>query len=145
MKNKPAELVRLSPKATVPVLVLPDGRVLDESLDIMIWCTELPGRAVCAAPESGPTLTPNGTSNVTTAAVVGGSATSNAGPADVNLFLDVGPLVHANDTVFAPAVTAYRKHFRQRKWEPGSEDKAPPCPCPIRTPAPGTLVPLGPS
>ena len=36
LKNKPAELVAASPKATVPVLVLGD-RVLDQSLDIMLW------------------------------------------------------------------------------------------------------------
>ena len=37
LKHKPVELLRISPKATVPVLQLPDGRVLDESLDIMLW------------------------------------------------------------------------------------------------------------
>jgi len=35
LKNKPQALLDISPKATVPVLQLPDGRVLDESLDIM--------------------------------------------------------------------------------------------------------------
>jgi len=35
--NKPAELLALSPKGTVPVLLLPNGEVLDESLDIMRW------------------------------------------------------------------------------------------------------------
>lgn len=35
--NKPAELLAASPKATVPVLLLPGGAVLDESLDIMRW------------------------------------------------------------------------------------------------------------
>ena len=34
---KPADLIAASPKATVPVLVLPDGEVIDESLDIMRW------------------------------------------------------------------------------------------------------------
>jgi glutathione S-transferase len=34
---KPAELITASPKATVPVLVLPDGEVIDESLEIMRW------------------------------------------------------------------------------------------------------------
>ncbi|MFN4039120.1 MAG: glutathione S-transferase N-terminal domain-containing protein [Erythrobacter sp.] len=34
---KPAELIAASPKATVPVLVLEDGRVIDESLEIMRW------------------------------------------------------------------------------------------------------------
>lgn len=37
LANKPAALLSASPKATVPVLVLPDGRVIDESLDIMRW------------------------------------------------------------------------------------------------------------
>jgi glutathione S-transferase len=37
LRDKPAALLALSPKATVPVLQLPDGRVIDESLDIMLW------------------------------------------------------------------------------------------------------------
>ncbi|GGE07186.1 glutathione S-transferase [Polymorphobacter glacialis] len=37
LRAKPAELVAVSPKATVPVLILADGRVIDESLDIMRW------------------------------------------------------------------------------------------------------------
>ena len=37
LSDKPAALRAASPKATVPVLVLPDGRVIDESLDIMRW------------------------------------------------------------------------------------------------------------
>jgi UPF0176 protein len=37
LKSKPAELVAASPKATVPVLVLPEGRVIEQSLDIMLW------------------------------------------------------------------------------------------------------------
>ncbi len=37
LSDKPAAMVAASAKATVPVLVLPDGRVLDESLDIMAW------------------------------------------------------------------------------------------------------------
>jgi len=37
LREKPVELIAASPKATVPVLVLPDGRVIDESLDIMRW------------------------------------------------------------------------------------------------------------
>lgn len=34
---KPTALLAASPKGTVPVLVLPDGRVIDQSLDIMRW------------------------------------------------------------------------------------------------------------
>lgn len=37
LKHKPAALLAVSPQATVPVLVLPDGQVLTESLDIMQW------------------------------------------------------------------------------------------------------------
>jgi glutathione S-transferase len=37
LKAKPAELLQASTKGTVPVLVLPDGKVLDQSLDIMHW------------------------------------------------------------------------------------------------------------
>ncbi|MBC9033993.1 glutathione S-transferase [Sphingomonas sp. JC676] len=37
LRDKPAEMLAASPKGTVPVLVLPDGRVIDESLDIMRW------------------------------------------------------------------------------------------------------------
>jgi glutathione S-transferase len=33
----PASLLACSPKATVPVLVLPDGQVLEESRDIVGW------------------------------------------------------------------------------------------------------------
>jgi glutathione S-transferase len=40
LSSKPAELIAASPKATVPVLVLADGEVLDESLDIMRWALE---------------------------------------------------------------------------------------------------------
>ena len=37
LKNKPAEMLAASPKGTVPVLVLPGGQVIDESLDVMRW------------------------------------------------------------------------------------------------------------
>jgi len=37
LKNKPEQMLAISPKGTVPVLQLPDGRVLEESLDIMYW------------------------------------------------------------------------------------------------------------
>lgn len=37
LRNKPAHMVELSPKATVPVLRLQTGDVIDESLDIAIW------------------------------------------------------------------------------------------------------------
>jgi glutathione S-transferase len=37
LSEKPAEMVSASPKATVPVLVLPKGGVIEQSLDIMRW------------------------------------------------------------------------------------------------------------
>ena len=37
LKDKPPELIEASSKATVPVLVLSDGRVIEESLDVMQW------------------------------------------------------------------------------------------------------------
>ena len=37
LRDKPLEMIEVSPKGTVPALVLPDGRVLEESLDIMHW------------------------------------------------------------------------------------------------------------
>ena len=40
LKDKPPELLAASPKGTVPVLVLPDGGVIDESLEVMRWALE---------------------------------------------------------------------------------------------------------
>ena len=40
LKNKPLDLIIASPKATVPVLILKNGRVIDESIDIMMWALE---------------------------------------------------------------------------------------------------------
>ncbi len=40
LRNRPDELYAASPKGTVPVLVLPDGKVVDESLEIMHWALQ---------------------------------------------------------------------------------------------------------
>lgn len=37
LRDKPAAMLAASPKGTVPVLVLVDGTVIDESIDIMRW------------------------------------------------------------------------------------------------------------
>ncbi len=37
LNDKPEEILNLTKEATVPVLELPDGRVIDESWDIMLW------------------------------------------------------------------------------------------------------------
>jgi len=40
LKEKPAHLLQVSPKGTVPVLVLQSGQVIDQSLDIMYWALQ---------------------------------------------------------------------------------------------------------
>ena len=40
LKAKPAEMLAASPKGTVPVLCLPKGEVLEQSLDIMLWALQ---------------------------------------------------------------------------------------------------------
>ena len=40
LANKPTELLAISPKATVPVLQTTEGKVIDESLDIMYWALQ---------------------------------------------------------------------------------------------------------
>lgn len=40
LRDKPPAMIEASPKATVPVLVLPDGTVIDESRDIGQWALQ---------------------------------------------------------------------------------------------------------
>ena len=40
LRDKPAQMLEISPKATVPVMLLADGTVLEQSLDIMLWALE---------------------------------------------------------------------------------------------------------
>ena len=37
LKNKPLELIQISQKATVPVMITNSNKVIDESIEIMIW------------------------------------------------------------------------------------------------------------
>ena len=37
LKDRPDKLLKMSPKGTVPVLQLPNGEIIDESLDIINW------------------------------------------------------------------------------------------------------------
>ncbi|MEP1441558.1 MAG: glutathione S-transferase [Hyphomicrobiales bacterium] len=37
LRDKPEHMVEISPKATVPVVQTPDGTVIDESFDVMVW------------------------------------------------------------------------------------------------------------
>lgn len=40
LKDKPAHMLQVFPKGTVPVLVLPGGQVIDQSLEIMQWALQ---------------------------------------------------------------------------------------------------------
>jgi UPF0176 protein len=40
LRDKPTHMLKISPKGTVPILLLPDGDVYDESLDIMKWALD---------------------------------------------------------------------------------------------------------
>lgn len=40
LKDKPLHMLQVSPKGTVPVLVLPEGKVIDQSLEIMNWALQ---------------------------------------------------------------------------------------------------------
>lgn len=40
LKDKPAHMLQVSPKGTVPVLVLSGGQVIDQSLEIMQWALQ---------------------------------------------------------------------------------------------------------
>jgi len=40
LRDKPASMLELSSKGTVPVLLLPDNTVIDESIDVMHWALQ---------------------------------------------------------------------------------------------------------
>lgn len=40
LKNKPPQMLAISPKGTVPVLQMLGGRVIEQSRDIMVWALE---------------------------------------------------------------------------------------------------------
>lgn len=40
LRDKPAEMLAISPKGSVPVLLLPGGQMLEQSWDIMCWALE---------------------------------------------------------------------------------------------------------
>lgn len=53
LRNKPEHMVEISPKATVPVLQTPDGAVIDESLDVMLWALDQNDPEGWLSPEQG--------------------------------------------------------------------------------------------
>ncbi|MDO8458228.1 MAG: glutathione S-transferase [Burkholderiaceae bacterium] len=53
LRDKPAELLAASSKGTVPVLITPDGQIIDQSLDIMLWALRQRDPAHWLQPETG--------------------------------------------------------------------------------------------
>lgn len=53
LRDKPAEMLEASPKGTVPVIVEADGRVIEESLDVMAWALTRNDSADWLSPELG--------------------------------------------------------------------------------------------
>lgn len=53
LADKPASMLRASPKGTVPVLVLHNGEVIEESLDIMYWALERSDQEKWLRPQTG--------------------------------------------------------------------------------------------
>ncbi|MGI4779980.1 MAG: glutathione S-transferase [Janthinobacterium lividum] len=53
LRDKPPELLAASPKATVPVLVLQDGSVIDQSLEIVLWALRRDDPQRWLAPDAG--------------------------------------------------------------------------------------------
>ena len=53
LRDKPAEMLKASPKGTVPVIVEADGRVIEESLDVMAWALTRNDSADWLSPELG--------------------------------------------------------------------------------------------
>jgi len=53
LRDIPAHMIDLSPKATVPVLQLSNGQVLEESLDVMLWALGCDDPQQWLEPEKG--------------------------------------------------------------------------------------------
>ena len=80
LRDKPAHMLQVSPKGSVPVLVLQDGSVIDESLEIMFFACQ---KHDSALEHSGASL--------------GG-----------NIHADAGVLILENDSSFKQALDAYK-------------------------------------
>lgn len=82
MKNIPAEMLAASAKGTVPVLVLKESSVIDESIDIMLWA-----------------LKQNDPDNLLY-------------PHQPNAYLDMVNLIKRNDTEFVSVLNKYKAAAR---------------------------------
>ncbi len=101
--DKPVDFVALSPKATVPVLQLPSGEVIDQSLAIMQW----------ALAQSDP----QGWFCVGAAAVSEQHATPNVCP-------NAADWITLNDEVFKPLLDRYKYATRHPELPPAAHRAA---------------------
>jgi len=53
LRDKPQEMLQVSAKGTVPILIDVEGRVLDQSIDIMLWALEQHDPEKWLIPEQG--------------------------------------------------------------------------------------------
>lgn len=86
LKAKPAALLAASPKGTVPVLVLPDGDVIEESLELMAWALAQHDPADWRR--------------------------SGAGPAAASEREQIAALIQLNDAAFKPQLDRYKYAHR---------------------------------
>jgi len=57
LKNKPQAMQECSVKGTVPILVLPNGTIIEESRDIMLWALHINDPEQWLPPKNNPTFT----------------------------------------------------------------------------------------
>ena len=53
LRDKPGAMLDVSPKGSVPVLLLEDGQVIDESLEVMLWALSYADPSDWLSPETG--------------------------------------------------------------------------------------------
>lgn len=97
LKKKPQELLEISPKATVPVLQLTDGRVIDESRDIAYWALEQAALNHFPLSQASDEL--------------------NAQYRPLHLKLDIETLIDENDGAFKWALDRYKYSDRYEESE----------------------------
>ncbi len=87
-RNKPSHMLSISPKGTVPVLITLDGKIIDESLDVMHWAL--------AQSASHPRL----------------QAGNKSQSENSTEYVLTKRLIAENDGVFKKALDAYKYHER---------------------------------
>ena len=97
LRDKPAHMLQVSPKGTVPVLVLQDGSVIDESLEIMFFALQTHATGLAHINAS---LRGNGPDHP-----LSNSLHEFDSPC---IYADAGVLILENDGSFKQALDAYK-------------------------------------